>query len=186
MAHRRNNQHAVNELLHTEVQHTGSSAASAATRAHRPATQTVMAPKEQREQHNTEGTKRAAVSRVLSPFEQARALSFRAQQLSYGAKPHVDVPYGVYDSFQIAALELQQNQLRISLRRFDPSGAHKDVDVDTLIKPQTMYPDPTKPVSFNDDCDDDNNNNNSNDVLGLLASNVSRNDASSTRCATRK
>jgi DNA-directed RNA polymerase subunit K/omega len=88
----------------------------------------------------------AAVSKVLSPFEQARALSFRAQQLSYGAKPHVEVPDGVYDSFQIATLELQQNKLRISLRRFDPCGAHEDVDVDTLIKPQTMYPDPTKPV----------------------------------------
>ena len=110
-----------------------------------------VAKQERREQGIKDGTKGGAVSRVLSPFEQARALSFRAQQLSYGAKPHVDVPDGVYDSFQIATLELQQNQLRISLRRFDPSGAHKDVDVDTLIKPQTMYPDPTKPVSFNNE-----------------------------------
>lgn len=59
----------------------------------------------------------------LTKYEKARILGQRAKQIEIGAKPFVQVPENVIDSYIIAELELQQKRIPFIIRRPIPGGA---------------------------------------------------------------
>jgi DNA-directed RNA polymerase subunit K/omega len=76
---------------------------------------------------------------LLTKYEEARAIAVRAQQLSLGAEPHIQVPASIHDSLVIAQMELNANCLRLNLRRFSPSCAETDVSVDKLVRADALF-----------------------------------------------
>jgi DNA-directed RNA polymerase I, II, and III subunit RPABC2 len=58
----------------------------------------------------------------LTIFEKTKILGFRANQLSQGARPYVDVPEHVTNVLEIAHLELEQRRLPFILKRPMPDG----------------------------------------------------------------
>ena len=59
----------------------------------------------------------------LTKYERARILGQRAKQIETGARPFVNVPENVIDSYVIAELELQQKRIPFIIRRPIPGGA---------------------------------------------------------------
>jgi len=59
----------------------------------------------------------------LTKYEKARILGQRAKQIETGARPFVNVPENVIDSYVIAELELQQKRIPFIIRRPIPGGA---------------------------------------------------------------
>ena len=59
----------------------------------------------------------------LTNYEKAKIVSFRASQISSGAKPYILVPEGVTDSYQIAILELEAKRLPFIVKRPLPDGS---------------------------------------------------------------
>lgn len=59
----------------------------------------------------------------LTKYEKARILGQRAKQIETGARPFVNVPENVIDSYVIAELELQQKRIPFIVRRPIPGGA---------------------------------------------------------------
>jgi DNA-directed RNA polymerase I, II, and III subunit RPABC2 len=59
----------------------------------------------------------------LTIFEKTKILGFRANQLSQGARPYVDVPEYVTKAIEIAHLELEQRRLPFILKRPMPDGS---------------------------------------------------------------
>jgi DNA-directed RNA polymerase I, II, and III subunit RPABC2 len=59
----------------------------------------------------------------LTKYEKARILGQRAKQIETGARPFVNVPENVIDSYIIAELELQQKRIPFIIRRPIPGGA---------------------------------------------------------------
>ena len=58
----------------------------------------------------------------LTKYEKARILGQRAKQIECGAKPLVNVPEHIVDSYIIAQLELEQKKIPFIIRRPIPSG----------------------------------------------------------------
>jgi DNA-directed RNA polymerase I, II, and III subunit RPABC2 len=58
----------------------------------------------------------------LSGFEKTKILGFRANQLSQGARPYIDVPEYVTSELEIARIELEQRRLPFILKRPMPDG----------------------------------------------------------------
>ena len=58
----------------------------------------------------------------LTKYEKARVLGQRAKQIEVGAKPFINVPENVIDSYVIAELELQQKRIPFIIRRPIPDG----------------------------------------------------------------
>jgi len=58
----------------------------------------------------------------LTKYEKAKVLGQRAKQIETGAKPLVNVPDNVVDSYLIAELELQQKKIPFIIRRPIPGG----------------------------------------------------------------
>lgn len=58
----------------------------------------------------------------LTNYERTKCISFRASQLSNGAKPYMLVPEGVSDSAEIATMELEAKRLPYILKRPLPDG----------------------------------------------------------------
>jgi DNA-directed RNA polymerase subunit K/omega len=58
----------------------------------------------------------------LTTFEQTKILGFRANQLSQGARPYIDVPEHVTKDLEIAKLELEQRRLPFIIKRPMPDG----------------------------------------------------------------
>lgn len=61
----------------------------------------------------------------LTNYERTKCLSFRASQISSGAKPYILVPEGVTDSYEIAKMELAAKRLPFILRRPLPDGSYE-------------------------------------------------------------
>jgi DNA-directed RNA polymerase I, II, and III subunit RPABC2 len=59
----------------------------------------------------------------LTLFEKTKILGFRANQLSQGARPYIDVPEYVTKAIEIAHLELEQRRLPFILKRPMPDGS---------------------------------------------------------------
>jgi len=59
----------------------------------------------------------------LTKYEKARILGQRAKQVESGAKPFINVPENIVDSYIIAELELQQKKIPFIIRRPIPGGA---------------------------------------------------------------
>ena len=58
----------------------------------------------------------------LTNYERTKCISFRASQISNGAKPYILVPEGVTDAYMIAKMELEAKRLPFILRRPLPDG----------------------------------------------------------------
>jgi len=61
----------------------------------------------------------------LTSYERTKCLSFRASQISNGAKPYVIVPEGVSDSYEIAKMELEAKRLPFIVKRPLPDGSYE-------------------------------------------------------------
>jgi len=68
----------------------------------------------------------------LTKYEKTRILGQRAKQIENGAKPFVNVPETIIDSYIIAELELQQKKIPFIIRRPLPSGAFEYWNVKDL------------------------------------------------------
>jgi DNA-directed RNA polymerase I, II, and III subunit RPABC2 len=58
----------------------------------------------------------------LTVFEKTKILGFRANQLSQGARPYIDVPEYLTKAIEIAHLELEKRRLPFILKRPMPDG----------------------------------------------------------------
>jgi len=61
----------------------------------------------------------------LTQYERTKCISFRASQISNGAKPYILVPEGVTDSYAIAKRELEAKRLPFILKRPLPDGSYE-------------------------------------------------------------
>ena len=61
----------------------------------------------------------------LTLYERTKIIGFRANQLSQGARPYIDIPEYVTDVGEIARLELQARRLPLIIRRPMPDGSHE-------------------------------------------------------------
>jgi len=68
----------------------------------------------------------------LTKYEKTRILGQRAKQIENGAKPFINVPETIIDSYIIAELELQQKKIPFIIRRPLPSGAFEYWNVKDL------------------------------------------------------
>ena len=59
----------------------------------------------------------------LSTFERTKILGFRANQLSQGARPYIDVPEYMTKDIDIARMELEQRRLPFIIKRPMPDGS---------------------------------------------------------------
>jgi DNA-directed RNA polymerase I, II, and III subunit RPABC2 len=69
----------------------------------------------------------------ITRYERSRIIGARALQLSYQASPFIRIPKHITDPMEIAAFELDNNKLPITIRRHLPSGKFQDVPVSHLI-----------------------------------------------------
>jgi DNA-directed RNA polymerase subunit K/omega len=72
---------------------------------------------------------------LMTRYEITKILSFRASQISNGAKPYVLVPDGVTDAYQIAKLELESKRLPFILKRPLPNGNYEYWRLSDLMLP---------------------------------------------------
>jgi len=61
----------------------------------------------------------------LHSYEKTKIISFRASQIANGAKPYVQVPLGVTDSYEIAHMELAAKRLPFIVKRTWPDGTYE-------------------------------------------------------------
>ena len=61
----------------------------------------------------------------LNKYESTRIIGFRANQLSQGAQPFVDVPDHVTDVREIARMELAAKRLPFIIKRPLPDGTYE-------------------------------------------------------------
>jgi DNA-directed RNA polymerase I, II, and III subunit RPABC2 len=59
----------------------------------------------------------------LSQYERTKCISFRASQIGHGAKPYVEVPRGMTDSYLIAKMEQEAKRLPYIIKRTLPDGS---------------------------------------------------------------
>jgi DNA-directed RNA polymerase I, II, and III subunit RPABC2 len=69
----------------------------------------------------------------LTVYERTKILGFRANQLSQGARPFVDVPEYVTKPIEIAHLELEQRRLPFIVKRPMPDGSFEYWRLSDLI-----------------------------------------------------
>jgi DNA-directed RNA polymerase I, II, and III subunit RPABC2 len=69
----------------------------------------------------------------LTNYEKTKIISFRASQISNGAKPYILVPEGVNDSYQIAVLELEAKRLPFIVKRPLPDGTFETWRLSDLL-----------------------------------------------------
>ena len=68
----------------------------------------------------------------LTKFERARILGARSLQISMGAPLMIDNSFET-DALELAAKELKQRKIPITIRRYLPSGKYEDWQIDELI-----------------------------------------------------
>jgi DNA-directed RNA polymerase I, II, and III subunit RPABC2 len=69
----------------------------------------------------------------LTLFEKTKILGFRANQLSQGAQPLVEIPKSMTDVLDIARLELEQKRLPFIVKRPMPNGTFEYFRLSDLI-----------------------------------------------------
>jgi len=72
----------------------------------------------------------------LTKFEKARILGQRSTQIENGAKPFINIPENIIDSYVIAELELREKKIPVIIERPIPGGAFeywKLADLEILI-----------------------------------------------------
>ena len=69
----------------------------------------------------------------LTQYERTKILGMRANQLSQGARPYIDVPEYMTDVGEIARLELKERRLPFLVRRPMPDGSHEYWRLSDLI-----------------------------------------------------
>ena len=69
----------------------------------------------------------------LTIFEKTKILGFRANQLSQGARPYIDVPEYATTALEIAHLELEQRRLPFIMKRPMPDGTFEYWRLSDLI-----------------------------------------------------
>ena len=69
----------------------------------------------------------------ITRYERSRIIGARALQLSFGASPFTEIPTELTEPMDIAAYELQNKTLPITIQRRLPDGNHQNVPVTWLI-----------------------------------------------------
>lgn len=69
----------------------------------------------------------------LTQYERTKIIGMRANQLSQGARPYIDIPEYMTDVGEIARLELKERRLPFIVRRTMPNGSHEYWRVSDLI-----------------------------------------------------
>lgn len=69
----------------------------------------------------------------LTLFEKTKILGFRANQLSQGARPLIEIPPSVWDVLDIARMELEQKRLPFIVKRPMPDGTFEYFRLADLI-----------------------------------------------------
>tara|TARA_B100001029_G_scaffold121507_1_gene101040 strand:+ start:124 stop:492 length:369 start_codon:yes stop_codon:yes gene_type:complete len=70
---------------------------------------------------NEETIKEKQTTNYITKYEKAKIIGFRAQQLSKGAAPSIDIGEE-YNPYNIALMELEQNRLPLMIKRKLPNG----------------------------------------------------------------
>lgn len=87
-----------------------------------------------RSQDYLDAEKRIQVGSIfITRYERSRIIGARALQLSFLASPFIEIPKHITDPLAIAAYELDNKALPITIRRHLPSGVFQDVPVSWLI-----------------------------------------------------
>ena len=60
-------------------------------------------------------------TQYITKYEKAKIIGFRAQQLSKGAEPSIQIG-NEYNPYNIALMELEQNKLPLMIKRTLPNG----------------------------------------------------------------
>ena len=69
----------------------------------------------------------------ITRYEKSRIIGARALQLSFQASPFMEIPPDMNDPMEIAAYELRNKHLPITIRRSLPDGSFQMVPVSWLI-----------------------------------------------------
>ena len=69
----------------------------------------------------------------ITRYERARIIGARALQISFGASPFTEIPTNLTDPMDIAAFELQEKTLPITIIRKLPNGLSQLVPVKWLV-----------------------------------------------------
>lgn len=72
----------------------------------------------------------------ITRYERSRIIGARALQLSYGASPFIEIPPDLTEPMHIAAYELNNRVLPITIRRSLPDGTCQNIPVSWLINEQ--------------------------------------------------
>ena len=70
---------------------------------------------------NEEKIEEKQTTNYITKYEKAKIIGFRAQQLSKGAAPSIDIGEE-YNPYNIALMELEQNKLPLMIKRKLPNG----------------------------------------------------------------
>lgn len=70
---------------------------------------------------NEETINEKQTTNYITKYEKAKIIGFRAQQLSKGAVPSIDIGEE-YNPYNIALMELEQNKLPLMIKRKLPNG----------------------------------------------------------------
>ena len=71
------------------------------------------------------------IEKFLTKFEKTRVLGQRAEQISRGAPPMVDIT-GIYDALEIAEKELFEKKIPINIIRTYSDGTKEVISVNDL------------------------------------------------------
>ncbi len=69
----------------------------------------------------------------LTRYEKARIIGARALQISFNASTFIDIPSGMTDPMKIAAYELKNNVLPITITRRLPGGKFQNIPLHWLV-----------------------------------------------------
>jgi DNA-directed RNA polymerase I, II, and III subunit RPABC2 len=69
---------------------------------------------------------------IMTRYERAKILGFRATQINSGADILIDIPDNIIDGITIARMELQQKKIPFIVRRPLPNGKSEYWDINDL------------------------------------------------------
>jgi len=72
------------------------------------------------------------MNNILTKFEKVRILGQRANQLSLGATPLVDIT-GITDALSIAEKEFNERKIPMKVKRVMPNGEVKEIPISELM-----------------------------------------------------
>ena len=69
----------------------------------------------------------------ISLYEKTRVISVRAQMISNGAVPLIQIPINITKSYDIAVMEYEKKKIPFIIRRSFPDGTYEDWKLSDLI-----------------------------------------------------